>query len=322
MKSSDFVASYLRASAFDRLTFWLFHTYLKGLANLPLNLARRLGKHLGSLIYGLDLHWKPKALERIKVLLDPPDPDLLLRSLYQHFGMILAEMAHRTEIVRRWTTFFEFTGEEYTSELRSGGVIVTAHLGNWEIFAAGHVRRFGPVAALVKPIRNAYFHYWVTAVRLSLGVQPLSVRYEAWKILNHLKSRGKIVVLLDQNSLRDEGVFTHFFGRLACTHYGPVLLALRAGVPLMTAYGVRTPEGNFCLTYEPPLPLPPFGDIRERLWFLTQDLTSRIESWVRRYPDQWLWIHDRFRTKPDEKTPAWKLPPSMRGVETSAILSK
>jgi KDO2-lipid IV(A) lauroyltransferase len=308
MKSSDFVASYLRASAFDRVSASFLRGILFAMKNQSLSGARKWGKTIGDLSYFLDRHWKPKALERLISLLHPPDPDRILRNLYEHYGMILSELAHVHTISYHWRSFFEYDGVEHTKELAQGGVLVTAHLGNWEIFAVGHVRRFGPLAALVKPIRNAYLHHWINRLRTSLGVLPIITRSEAFTILKHLHSSGRIVVLLDQNSLRDEGVFTRFFGRLACTHYGPILLAIRAGVPILSGFGIRTPEGKFQIFYEPPVEIPK-GDLHEKVYLVTQELTTRIENWVKRYPDQWFWVHDRFRTQPTEDTPSWKLPP-------------
>jgi len=311
MRNNDFVASYLRASVFDFTSAFFLKGLLSLMRSLPLPSARALGKRVGDLCYHLDIRWKPKARERLISLLDPPDPDKTLRSLYQHYGMILSELAHIHTISRNWRSFFEYSGLEYAKELGKGGLLVTAHLGNWEIFAVGHIRRFGPVSALVKPIRNAYIHRWINQIRLSLGVLPIITHGEAFTILRHLRSSGRVVVLLDQNSVREEGVFTRFFGKPACTHFGPILLAIRAGVPILSGYGVRTPEGKFLLTYEPPIEIPD-GDLHERVYSVTQTLTTRIESWVRLYPDQWFWVHDRFRTQPTEDTPLWKFPPRQK----------
>lgn len=311
-KSKDFVASYLRASAGDWLGHQAFLAALSFLRRLPLERARELGSRLGLLAYSCDIRWKPRAIERVRELLNPPDPPALVQELYCHFGKILAELAHTSTLVRRWTHYFEFQGGEWARELKKGGLLVTAHLGNWEGFAVGHVRRFGPVCALVKPLRNAYLHSWITRLRLELGVEPIITRNESFTILKRWKEKATIVVLLDQNSLREEGVFTYFFQRLACTHYGPLLLALKARVPIVPGFGVRTTEGGFILTYEPPLEIPR-GDLREQVYALTQRLTSRIEEWVRAHPEQWFWVHDRFRTQPDDHTPTWKLPPELQG---------
>jgi KDO2-lipid IV(A) lauroyltransferase len=111
--------------------------------------------------------------------------------------------------------------------------------------------------------------------------------------------------------LYHEGLFVPFFGRPACTHYGPAMLAIESRRPVITAFSHRTADGRLHLDWDPPLDIPASGTLRERTWELTRRLTDRIEAAVRRHPEQWFWVHKRWKNqpRPELEIPAWKFGP-------------
>ncbi len=303
--------SYARTSIADRLGLWALKGVLRLLRGPDLATGQARGAALGRRLAALDPRWRAIAEAQIAACLPDVDAVAVARENYAHYGMVLAEIANADRIIGN-ADHFEYEGLEHVKALRGGGLFVTAHLGNWELTGAGHTARFGPFTALVKPLRNAYLDEWINAQRQRLGVTPLEARDQALPALRLLRSGQTLAVLNDQNSLNHEGVFVPFFGRLASTHYGPAMLAIRADRPVITAFGTRTPEGRTRITYDPPLEAPAGRDLRERTWALTAMLTARIEAAVRRHPEQWFWVHRRWKNVPAPTTPAWRMPPELR----------
>lgn len=300
------------ASPSDRLRRLTLRAGLRALRGASLTAGRRRGERLAALAWGLDRRWRPLAEQQASEHLPAHDPRRLIRDNYRHYGDLAGEIANLDRIRAAGTELWSYEGTRHLEAVADGGLVITGHLGNWEILAAGHVARFGPLTALVKPIRNPVVDAWINRQRRALGVTPLRTRDRAGEIIRRLRAGERIVVLADQNSLHHEGLFVPFLGRLACTHYGPAMLALRASAPVITAFGHRRPDGGFHIRYEPPVEPPDEGDLRERTWRLTAALTARVEAAVRRHPAQWFWVHRRWKNQPRADTPAWKLPAELR----------
>jgi KDO2-lipid IV(A) lauroyltransferase len=119
------------------------------------------------------------------------------------------------------------------------------------------------------------------------------------EVLKLLKKGETVGFLLDQNVAFDQGVFVNFFGRPACTHKTLALIALKTGASVLPAFIFREDEENrHRIVVEPPVPLEVTGDVEKDLVVNTQKFTSLIESYIRKHPDQWLWVHRRWKTQP------------------------
>jgi KDO2-lipid IV(A) lauroyltransferase len=123
-------------------------------------------------------------------------------------------------------------------------------------------------------------------------------------VLQALRQGGLVAILLDQNAARREGVFVPFFGRAASTSRSLALLALRTGTPIVPIFIRREGVGRHRVTIEPPLPSPTSADLAGAVVELTARCTASIEAAIRRSPEQWLWSHDRWRTRPPAIAPA------------------
>jgi KDO2-lipid IV(A) lauroyltransferase len=147
--------------------------------------------------------------------------------------------------------------------------------------------------ALDRPSLDA----WADRLRRTTGVEVVDKRQALRPVLEALR-RGRLVgVLLDQNASRREGVFVPFFGRLASTSRSIAVLALRTRTPIVPVFARRLAPGRHEITIHPELPLPPAGD-EGAIRTLTAQCTAAIEAAIRGAPDQWLWCHDRWRTRP------------------------
>jgi KDO2-lipid IV(A) lauroyltransferase len=155
-----------------------------------------------------------------------------------------------------------------------------------------------PLAIVVRPLDSPVLDGLAASIRRKTGAELIDKRGALRPVLEALR-RGRMVgVLLDQNATRREGVFVPFFGRAASTSRSLALLALRTGTPIVPIFIRRERVGLHRVVVEPPLPLPPPNDLDRSVVELTAQCTERIEAAVRRCPEQWLWSHDRWRTRP------------------------
>ncbi len=192
-------------------------------------------------------------------------------------------------------------GHEHLDEvMRKHGraLLLTAHLGNWELLPAASRLTPYPLTIVVRPLDAPWLNRVAEALRGKADVELIAKQAALRPILTAL-SRGRLVgILLDQNAARREGVFVPFFGRPASTSRAMAVLALRTGTPVVPIFTHRQPDGRHVVVVQPPIE-PEAG--KGGAWAIT-DLTTRytaaIEAAIRATPDQWLWMHDRWRTRP------------------------
>ncbi len=179
-----------------------------------------------------------------------------------------------------------------------GLLIVTAHFGSWELLGEAVTRRGLPLNAVVRPLRGA-FNAEVVAGRLRSGMRLLPPRNALRATLAALRRNEVVTVLLDQAVGGRQALFVPFFGRPAATTPLVSMAAMRSGAPVMVSVGMRVP-GGFRLRVEGPFPVPSTGKRRRDLWTHTATLTAALERFVRSSPDQWLWLHRRWKLAPPE----------------------
>jgi len=232
----------------------------------------------------------------------------LARQAWQHLGMTLVELARLLDRPLE-ATLSELTleGLEHIRAVMSEhgrALMLTAHLGNWEYLTAAHRLMGYPVAIVVRPLDSPVLDALARAIRHKTGAELIDKRGALRPVLQALH-RGRMVgILLDQNTTRREGVFVPFFGRDACTSRSIALLALRTSTPIVPIFIRREAAGRHRVVIEAPLPLPRSNDVDRAVVELTARCAETIEAAVRRSPEQWLWSHDRWRTRPPAATPA------------------
>jgi Kdo2-lipid IVA lauroyltransferase/acyltransferase len=177
-------------------------------------------------------------------------------------------------------------------------LVLTAHLGNWEYLTASHRLMGYPLAIVVRPLDSPVLDELAARFRGKTGAELIDKRGALRPVLEALRRGGLVGILLDQNATRREGVFVPFFGRAASTSRSLALLALRTGTPIVPIFIRREGLGRHRVVIEPPLPFPVANDLDGAIVELTARCTARIEAAVRQAPEQWLWSHDRWRTRP------------------------
>ena len=294
-----------RPGAATALRIALAHLLAAAVARLPAPAALVAGRRLGDLAALALRRRRRVSLANVAVAfpdLTPAARRRLARRAWQHFGMTLVEVARLLDRPLE-ATLDELTldGLEHLQRVMTEhgrALVLTAHLGNWEYLAAAHRLTGYPLAIVVRPLDSPALDQLAEAMRRKTGVALIDKRGALRPVLEALRRGGLVGILLDQNAARREGVFVPFFGRAASTSRSLALLALRTGTPIVPIFIRREAVGRHRVVIEPPLPPPASSDLEAAVVELTARCTEAIETAIRRAPEQWLWSHDRWRTRP------------------------
>jgi Kdo2-lipid IVA lauroyltransferase/acyltransferase len=223
----------------------------------------------------------------------PQLADGVFRSLGRVIDSIARFPRMNRENIHRWIRYEGL--ENFTRAMARGhGVLIpTAHLGNWELSAFAHAYMTAPMHIVVRPLDNARLDAWVERRRGLSGNHIIRKKEAARGILRALDAGEAVGVLIDQNVVPSEGVFIDFFGRKASAGTAFVKFAHHSGAPVVPGFALWEPqEARYILRFYPEIQMT--GDVAAD----TQRVHSLLESVIRQYPDQWLWIHRRWKTRP------------------------
>jgi KDO2-lipid IV(A) lauroyltransferase len=234
---------------------------------------------------------------------EKPDSERLriARTCYRGFATTALEFARLPvlspeERVARCTLM----GREHLDravEQGSGAILLTGHFGNWEWLASVLPLLGYPTNVVVGEQRNPRVGARMDAVRRAVGVGVLSATHDLRGILQALSRREFVAIVADQDAGRD-GIFIDFLGRPASTAVGPVRLARRFQVPIQMGFAVRLPGGRFCLELAEPFLVPQEGEEADIHRLFTERWSGILEGYVRAHPEQWFWMHRRWKTQP------------------------
>jgi len=290
---------------------WLL---LKTIGALPRSLARFTGARLAAFLLWVrpDLH--RAAMENLRLAFPEWDNGrrrTVIRGMVRQLGWMGAEFArfprHTKDNIERLVLLDGFENFA-TAQARGKGVLfLTGHMSAWELAPFAQALFGYPLHFLVRAIDNPRVDSLVTHYRCLSGNSPIEKNQSARAVLKVLAAGGTVGVLADHNTLLAEGVFVDFFGIPACTTAGLARFALHADaavVPGFLHWDEKLRKYRLC--FEPAIELVRTGDdvtdIREN----TQRFTRVIENYVRRHPDQWLWLHRRWKTRPPGDPPIYR----------------
>ena len=199
----------------------------------------------------------------------------------------------RRDNVKQWIRCEGLEHVEAALQKGRGVLFATAHFGNWELSAYAHALLAAPMDVVVRPLDNPLIDALVERRRGMSGNRAIGKREYARAILKALAANRAVGVLVDQNSAADAGVFVDFFGVKACAGVGFAKLAARSGAAVIPGFAIwEESEKRYVLRFRPPVDIT--GDPARD----TQAVQSRLEQAIREHPDQWLWIHRRWKTRP------------------------
>jgi KDO2-lipid IV(A) lauroyltransferase len=180
-----------------------------------------------------------------------------------------------------------------------GKFIFTAHFGGWELSHLAMTARGFPMNVVARRVDNPLIADLVENMRTALGSRTIDKKTSARTMFRLLENQEIIGILVDLNTQEHEGVFVDFFGLASSTTTGLAKLALRTGATVLPGFAVwQKDKKRYLLKICEPLEIPASDDVEENIKVLTQAMTAKIEEFVRSYPDQWMWIHKRWNTRP------------------------
>ncbi|MBS1787581.1 MAG: lysophospholipid acyltransferase family protein [Acidobacteria bacterium] len=299
MRRRGFVRSYIEFAI-----AWLI---LHGVRLLPRWLAIKGGKAVGAIAYTVLPHLRRNAEANLRLAFPnstATERQQIKRGTFRNLGRLLGEVSQFPKLNRQnIESVVSYVGlENFLDAVATGrGVILlTGHIGAWELSVFAHSVYGHPMSFLARRVDNPLVEQLAEANRTRFGNRSIDKKNSVREVLKTLKSGGVVGILADLNSSREEGVFCDFFGIPACTTAGVATLALRTGAIVLPGYIVWDEAANIHrLHFEPPVETINTGNRDEDVQANTANYTKVIESIVRRYPDQWLWIHRRWRTRPE-----------------------
>ena len=292
---------------------------------MPRRLALRIGRALGRLACLVDRRHRVVAVENAAAALglSPAEARGFVRRVYANVGATAVECLLLPHDLRR-KSIGQLARVEGAERLRAalergkGAIIITGHIGNWEINGLAVASECGSLLSVARELDNPLLEEHLRRVRERLGQEVVDRHGALRRVVRHLRANGVVAMLIDQNQRRD-GVFVDFFGRLASTVPSPARIALRYGVPVLPACGHRTEDGRTHLVrIEPPVELIRTDDLEADVVANTALFTRRIEGFVREHPDQWFWLHSRWRKRPRAEKRA-ALSPSPSPAEVAPL---
>ena len=310
MSAAGAVAPVKDVSLAHSAEYFALRATVASLTALSYERAGRLGSWIGSLGYF------PLGIRRgdVEAHVAMAFPDLSLaevrrisKAAYAHLGRTAIETAllpslRREQILDLVDEVSGWDSIERGLSLGRGIILVTGHLGNWELAGAYLAARGVPVAAVVRHMANPRFDHYLNATRSSHGIRVLYDDEAVRGTPRTLREGYLIAFLADQGVRGLASTFVPFFGRLAKTPRGPAVFALRLGAPLLFGASIRRPNGRYQLAFEP-VDVTDTGDRERDVDAIVARYTAALERWVRIAPEQYLWHHRRWKRQPPGAPP-------------------
>ena len=289
---------------------WLI---LKGLGLLPRRLARSLAVAVTRILYVLLPRLRKTADVNLRIAFpdwsDAQRESVIARML-RNLGWMAAEFARLPKYTKQnieQIVVLDAHENFLEGQRRGKGVLyLTGHIGAWELSSFAHALYGFPLQYMARPIENKRIDALVNAYRSLSGNQPIFKNESARTMLKILKDAGTIGILADQNTMPEESVFVDFFGKPASTTTGIARLALHTDAAVVPGYAVWDESlQKYRLRFETPVELIRTGDAERDVLENTQKFAKVLEEIIRRYPDQWIWVHGRWNTRPKGEPPLY-----------------
>ena len=296
---------------------WLVYAGVRMLAMIwqmfPIDMNLRTARLMGALWYRLIPRHRERAREHLRAAygseLSHRQIDAIALASMQQMTMMAMESLFTPRLISEWTwtRYVRLNGLEKATEVllrRRGAILLTGHYGSWELLGFVLTALGFPLTAVMRPLDNPYLNSYLMDVRARRGLQLLYKKGASRSAGDILSSGGILAFIADQNA-GHKGLFVDFFGRKASTYKSIALLAREHNVPILVGYARRlSPRFQYEVGVERVIePAEWQGRPDEVLW-ITQEYTSSIERIVRAAPEQYLWMHRRWKSRPrEEMTP-------------------
>src|SRR5579864_273626 len=290
----------------QRLEYAAAWPFIKILGILPRPLARAFGISLGWVVYALHLRLRRVGMRNLELAF--PEKTVaerarILRGEFTSLGRQLAEVCqfprYTLENVDDVVVYDGFENYERARARGKGVLFLTAHFGGWELSAFAHSLHGHWMHIVMRPMDNVYLDRMIREYRTMHGNKTVDKDDFVRGLLSAMKAGEMVGILMDTNMTPPQGEFVNFFGIPACTASGLARIALRTDAPVIPGFTIWDKAlGKYRLRFDPAVELIRSGDLEADIIANTQRFTSIIEEYVRKYPEQWLWVHRRWKTRP------------------------
>lgn len=281
----------------NRIEFAAFWVFLKTFGIFPYAWKRWILEHtviFGGMVLGVRKKIARHNLRLVYHQMTPTEEKKMLREIYRHLGFSTAEMYFTPP--ESLYPHINVQGLEHLEAARSlgrGVILSTGHIGNWEI--AGHyLSQTMPISVIYKGMRNKLLGEYTNNLRTKGTIKLIPMKQALRYVLKYLKQQYVVCILMDQNAGK-RGVLIDFLGHPASAFTGTAKFSIKTGAPIVPAYPIREQDGSFTLYFEPMLDPSRYTNSPEDVHAFTQEISANLEVYIRRYPEQWFWVHRRWR---------------------------
>ena len=286
--------------------YYIFFFLQKALTFLPLTFTAKAGEFIGRIIYLIDLRHRTIALKNLRMTLgrekDEGELRLIARRSLENLGRSGGEFISIKKYTKRnIKNFVTIEGWDYFRDAYEGGkgvILITGHFGNWELLGVAISLLGRPFFTVARQLDNQLLDKKVNDMRSIGGNKVIYKKNALSESLRLLKKGETVGFLLDQNTNKKEGVFVEFLGIEASTNRGVAMIALKSRAPVIPVFIIRDGPTHHRIVFEKRVEVTRSADISGEIARNTKEFTKVIESYIIRYPDQWLWVHDRWKTRP------------------------
>jgi KDO2-lipid IV(A) lauroyltransferase len=297
----------------QRLEYAVVWLAARSMGLLPRPLARAFGIAIGRVVYLLHGKLRSVGMRNLAMAL----PELprrehrrIVRGLFTSLGRQLAEFClfprYTRENVSQVVVYDGFENFERAYARGKGVLFLTGHLGAWELSAFAHSLNGHPLRIVMRSLDNPYLDRFVQQFRTMHGNTTVDKDEFVRGLLGAMKAGETVGILMDTNMTPPQGVFVPFFGIPACTASGLARIALRTDAAVVPGFTIWDKgRRKYRLCFDPAVELVRTGDDEADIVTNTANFTRVIEDYVRRYPEQWLWVHRRWKTRPEGEPPLY-----------------
>ena len=297
----------------ERCEYAVAWATLKFLGLLPRSVARPVAAGLAAFLFRLRPVWRQVALFNLRLAFPEwteSERQKVVRAMVRNLGWAAAEFAHLPQYTRRNIASVieleDFENFAAAERLGKGVLFLTGHMGAWELKPFAHALYHRPIHFVVRPINNPRVDALVNRYRSLSGNTPIEKKQSARAILRVMRQGGVVGILADQNAALEDSVFVDFLGTPAATTTGIARLARHTGAAVVPVHSYWDAAlRKYRLRYEPALLLQRTDDEEADVRNYTALFNEVLGSFVRRFPDQWFWVHRRWKTRPPGEEPIY-----------------
>lgn len=287
--------------------------FIKILGLMPRRLSRAFGIGLGRAVYLLHLRLRRVGMRNLALAFpDKTEAEraVILRGVFTSLGRQLAELCqfpkYTLENVEQVVVYDGLENYDRAYARGKGVLFLTAHFGAWELSAFAHSLHGHWLHVVMRPMDNEYLDRLIQSYRTMHGNKTVGKDDFVRGLLAAMKAGEVVGILMDTNMTPPQGVFVDFFGIPACTASGLARIALRTDAAVVPGFTIWDEAlGKYRLRFDPAVELVRTGDVEVDIVANTQKFTKVIEDYVRKYPEQWLWVHRRWKTRREGEKPLY-----------------